>query len=267
MIDLHIHSHYSDGTDTIEQIIAKAKALKLTQIAITDHNTIEGALYAQSLKKDNDIDIIKGIEISCDHEDQELHVLGYFPASQKDFQPLYDLIQYNENSKFHSQNAMIKRLNERGILFSYEDLKKAYPNVILNRVHIAKMIVSIGAAKDVDEAFDSYIGKEMPCYVKSNRCDAYSAIKAIHACNGLVYLAHPFEYKKTFEVLDHLLPYLDGIEVKHSSFNEEQTQALLQYAHKHQLKTSGGSDYHGENKKDAKMGEPHVENTHSIVFL
>lgn len=265
MVDLHLHSQFSDGTDTIEEIIAKAKALGLTQIAITDHNTLKGALYAQSLPHEG-IEIICGVELSCDHHHQELHILGYFPKHQKDFTALEKLISLNEAHKEKSQREMIARLQQHGAKFTYEDMKNTFTGVILNRVHIAKMMVKTGFVQDVEEAFDQYIDRKKDCYVKTKRCNAYEAIEAIHACNGLAYLAHPFDYHEPFEVLDELVNALDGVEVKHSSFNDEQSKQLLDYAEAHSLRTSGGSDYHGVNKKTVFMGEPAVEICHSIVF-
>ena len=265
MIDLHIHSNYSDGSDTIEQILQQAQALKLNQIAITDHNTLEGALYAKSFNL-NTLELITGIEISCDFNNQELHILGYFPSSQISFQPIYDLIEYNERCKYHAQLEMIHRLNNHGIIFTYEEMKAMFPNTILNRVHLAKMVVAKGFVQDVEAAFDQYLGKKQACYVASKRCSACDVIKAIHACNGLAYLAHPFQYQEPFVILDSLKNELDGIEVYHSSFNESQSNQLYSYAKKYDLKISGGSDYHGSNKKDVFMGKPYVDICHSIVF-
>ena len=265
MIDLHIHSNYSDGSDSIEEIVAQACALKLTQIAITDHNTMEGALYAKTLNHQN-LEIVCGIELSCDFEEVELHILGYFPPSQTNFEAIEHCIQYNEDNKYQAQCEMIHRLAKKQVYFTYEEMQKTFPNTILNRVHLAKMIVLKGYAQDVEEAFNSYIGVGKSCYVNSKRCSAYQVIEAIHACNGLAYLAHPFKYKQPFMILEALKSHLDGIEVCHSSFSEEQSQQLIAYAKTHQLKTSGGSDYHGSNKKNVFMGEPKVENSHAIVF-
>lgn len=155
MIDLHIHSCYSDGSDTIEEIIAQAKKLQLKQIAISDHNTIAGALIARTYQSE-DLDIVCGIEISCDILGEEVHMLGYFPSNQDDFSEIDALIAYNEKMKYDSQLEMIDRLSNYGIHFSYDDMKKEYPNVILNRVHIANMIVKLQFAKDVDDAFEQY---------------------------------------------------------------------------------------------------------------
>lgn len=265
MIDLHIHSNYSDGSDSIEEIVAQACALKLTQIAITDHNTMEGALYAKTLNHQN-LEIVCGIELSCDFEEEELHILGYFPPSQTNFEAIEHCIQYNEDNKYQAQCEMIHRLAKKQVYFTYEEMQKTFPNTILNRVHLAKMIVLKGYAQDVEEAFNSYIGVGKSCYVNSKRCSAYQVIEAIHACNGLAYIAHPFKYKQTFMILEALKSHLDGIEVCHSSFSEEQSQQLIAYAKTHQLKTSGGSDYHGSNKKNVNMGEPKVEISHAIVF-
>lgn len=265
MIDLHIHSNFSDGTDTIEEIITKAQALNLTQIAITDHNTIKGALYAKTLSC-QDIEIVCGIEMSCDFGDEELHILGYFPSSQTDFEAIEQCIRFNEDNKYQTQYEMIQRLNKLGIFFTYEEMKNTFPKTILNRVHLAQMIVLKGYVSNVEQAFDLYLGKGKSCYVNSKRCSAYDVIQAIHACNGLAYLAHPFQYKQTFEILDVLKSHLDGIEVCHSSFTTEQSEQLKAYAKQHHLKTSGGSDYHGGNKKDVFLGDAKVEISHAIVF-
>ena len=74
--DLHIHSNYSDGSMTPEEIIKNAIDLGIKSISITDHDSIASQYIAE--KEYNDINVISGIELSTEYEDFELHILGYF---------------------------------------------------------------------------------------------------------------------------------------------------------------------------------------------
>lgn len=264
MIDLHIHTAYSDGSDTLLEVLKQAYQKGLTQIAITDHNTLEGIKELPEYYLG--MQCIRGIEITCQYQDQELHLLGYFPHAVNDFTILEHLIYRSQNAKHLAMLEMIERLQQKGIHFTYEDLRTAYSAAVYNRVHLAKMIVKLGYAEHVDEAFARYLRKNGDVYVESKRCDVTEAIDAVHACGGLAYLAHPYQYDHPFEILDAIHKELDGIEVLHSSFTTQQSQTLIDYARTHDLKMSGGSDYHGSNKIDVNLGEPQCDEQYRIVF-
>lgn len=266
MIDLHIHSTFSDGTDTPQQIINQAKQLGLKQISITDHNSLEGILQALQYV-DDDIDFIIVIELSCMYHHREIHLLGYFDSHQRDFQSVNHFITLSESYKKESQFQMIDLLKQQGIDISYQQLQQKFPHTIINRVHIAHLLVEKGWAKDVNEAFDTYIAEGKPCFVQKKCQSIYEGIEAIHQCHGYAVLAHPWLYTKDHMeayLQDALASSLDGLECIHSRHTLLQQEELIAIALKYHKMITGGSDYHGSVKKDVSLGCMHVSDQYQI---
>lgn len=267
MIDLHIHSNYSDGTYAPEEILDIANLLKLSQIAITDHNTIAGSLEALKYTDNYSFDFLIGIEISCAYKEHEVHLLGYFSKDIKDFAGLNQLLEISEEYKQIAQKEMIKKLNTYGMSITYDDVKQMFPNTIINRVHLARLLVQKGYVESVNEAFDNYLGNGQPCYVPRTCVSLQEGIDAIHRCHGLAILAHPYQYiKMGMEnyLLEAINNGLDGIEALHSSHDEEQRKILISLCHKYNLKITGGSDFHGAVKPEVKLGMSQVSNIYKL---
>jgi predicted metal-dependent phosphoesterase TrpH len=268
MIDLHIHTIYSDGTDTPLEILQKAEALKLSQVAITDHNCVAGAIEGAELAKNFDFDYLIGCELSCDHNGKEVHLLGYFDKEQRDFSALDDFVRKSENEKHRQHREIIKKLNALGFDLSYEELVAKFPNVARNRVHIARLMIDKGYAGSVAEVFDKYVTKGKPCFVKKSSPSLGEGIAAIHGCNGLAVLAHFYQYKKQdiISFLQEKISELDGIEAYHPSHSEEQTETLLKTAQDYGKLITGGSDYHGTVKPHISLGCANVPNKYSVTI-
>lgn len=267
MIDLHIHSTCSDGTDTIEEIFDKAEKLGLTQIAITDHDTTKGAVSAIELAKCKSFDFIVGCELTADYHGGRVHLLGYFGTENLHLEKLNEFISERRKWKLTQHTEMIKKLNEHGYDISYDEVKEMFPDTILNRVHIAKVLISKGYFKGLDEVFDTCIGKHCPCYVSSKRADVYEYIDLIHECGGIAVLAHPYEYvnENMEEYLSDLLKSsLDGIEVFHPLNKTEGAKILLDIADRYNKLATGGSDYHGAVKKDNDLGCSKVDDKYML---
>lgn len=266
MIDLHIHTTFSDGSDTPKEIIELAKQHALSQIAITDHNCLDGSLEALKYLDNKNIDFIIGVELSCFYHNQEVHLLGYFNQKQTDFDSIYQIIQQNEQYKYNSQIKIIEKLNENGFVISYQEIVNKFPSSMINRVHIAKTMVEKNYVSTINEAFNLYIGKGKCCYEEKQCVDIYTVIDAIHACNGIAILAHPYLYvKDNMELfLLDVLKQLDGLEAIHSKHNKTQQSDLIAIANKYHKQITGGSDYHGSNKPEVSLGMCQVPNQYKL---
>ncbi len=268
MIDLHCHSTYSDGTCTPLEILELAKKLDLHQLAITDHNGIDGALKARDIiqEKGLNINFVVGCELSVEYHESEVHLLGYFNMKHDNFNSLLEFIEEGKKEKLRSQLVMIEKLNNIGLSITYEEIKDMFPNTVINRVHMCKVLISKGYISSVSEGFDKYLGDKGPCY-ESKKCGSIEkAIEAIHNSHGKAVLAHPFQYvdKDMEKYLSDVLEILDGIECFHPSANDQQSSELLNICQRYHLISTGGSDFHGDNKPHIQLGCQNVDDQYMI---
>ena len=261
MIDLHIHSNFSDGSSSVEEIIQKANYLGLTQIAITDHNILKGSILGSQI---SDIDFIIGTELSTDYNHVEIHLLSYFPNGS-DYKNVQFIINEGEAYKKIAMLETIENLNKMGIDIDITDASK-YGKGIINRVHICKAMMEKGYISSIDEGFKNYVGDDCEAFVERKTVSLFEAIEAVHKDGGIAIIAHPYEYTKLNidEFLDDALKYADGVECFHPSANEEQSKHLVEIANKYNKIITGGSDYHGINKPDINLGMMNVDEKYKI---
>lgn len=268
MIDLHIHTKYSDGTNTPLEIFQMAENLGLKQISITDHNCVEGALEARKYLDDFSFDFVTGCELSCDYKDKEIHLLGYFDKNTENFDILNSFIKKGDSAKQIQHKGIIEKFRSLGFDVTYDELVRLCPTSSRNRVHIAQLLISKGYAQSVAEVFDKYVTKGKPCYVKKQSQPLADGIDAIHRCGGLAVVAHFYEYKKSDfeEFFGDIIQKIDGIEAFHSKHSKEQTDALVAIAQRHGKLVTGGSDYHGAVKPNVQLGCADVPDKYMIKF-
>lgn len=262
MIDLHIHSVYSDGTYSIQEIIEKAKSIGLSQIAITDHNILDGSVLASTI---SDIDFIVGTELSVGYKGHEIHLLAYFPKVS-DYKNTKFVINEGEAYKKVAILELIENLNEMGIDIKITDLTK-YSKGIINRVHVCMAMKEKGYISSIDEGFSKYVGEDCPAFVKRRTVSLDEAIEAIHNDGGLAIVAHPYEYDDLDSIDDFLLEkidIIDGIECFHPSASLEQSNHLIDISNQYNKLITGGSDFHGDNKPEISLGMMNVEDIYKI---
>lgn len=262
MIDLHVHSTYSDGTKTIEEILALAKELKLTQIAITDHNILEGSIKASKIAG---MDFVIGTELSVGYLGSEVHLLGYFPHPST-YENVNYVIKLGEINKKLAINEMIENLNDGGYEISLSDVNE-FAKGTINRVHICNALMKKGYISSVSEGFERVVGEHCPAYVAREYVPIEEAIKAIHDDNGIAILAHPYNYKNITDIqklLDDNIDLVDGIECFHYTANKEQSAFLVDYVNKHHKRITGGSDFHGDNKPKVHLNMMQVDDNYKI---
>lgn len=257
-VDLHVHSNESDGTVTPEELVREAKKTGLSAFALTDHDTTAGLDRAIACGEEEGVEVVPGIEFSTAYWGRDIHVLGYYmDYHNESFQK--QLIEFR-NSRNVRNEEMFRRLRGFGFEKITEDaLLEAFDNAVITRAHIAKFMVDCGYVKSREEAFQRYIGDNCPCYVERERISPGKAVKLIIEFGGVPVLAHPLLYKLGTEMLDALVVSLKedglkGIEAIYSNYNWREQRRLKLLAKKHELIFTGGSDYHGTNKKNIKLG-------------
>ncbi len=257
-IDLHTHSTASDGTMSPTQLIAYAKEKNLKAIALTDHDTIDGIEEALEASKKYDVEVVPGIEFACKYNNYELHILG-FDINYKDeyFNNFINKIKIDRENR---NIEMINKLKEVGFNVELEELYTiANAKGTITRAHFAKLLLIKGYVQTKEEAFQKYLLKGCPCYVPRKLLDYKQCIELLLKANGIPVLAHPTLYKMSLHEIEILTNELIkfgllGIEAIYPLYTSQQEGDLKALAKKYNIKISGGSDFHGDNKKNIDLG-------------
>ncbi len=255
-IDLHIHTTFSDGTKTPQEIVQLAIQKGLTAIAITDHDTLDGCSEAVEAGKRSGLEIVPGVEISVRFQEKSLHLLGYF-LDIENSRLISGLHTIQAGRKIRNEQ-ILQKLQSRGIDISFEELARISETGEIGRPHIAVLLQQKGFVRSLDEAFQKYIGNGACCYAARPEFSAQKAIDLIHCAGGLAFWAHPFSSLGDEASVSRFLKDLacigiDGVEVYYPTQGEKARTLLLQLAAELGLLVSGGSDYHGSIRKGSSL--------------
>ena len=256
MIDLHTHTTASDGTYTPTELVRYAVEKGLNAVAITDHDTVAGVEEAMAEAKKCGIKLIPGIELSSlynsEHGSKEIHVLGYnIDIKNKE---LVEAAEKFLNLRNERNQKMCGRLQQAGIDISVEKLCERYGEAVITRANIARYLLEHGYVKTKDEAFDTYLSKNSPYYVKKEKINIEEAVRLINGAGGVAVIAHPVLYNMTEDELKELFTYakeigIKGVEAIYSNNASEDTALYKKLAAETGLFITGGSDFHGANKR------------------
>lgn len=262
-IDLHIHSNASDGTLSPSEIISRACHLNLRAISITDHDTLEGSRAAIHAGIPSTVKFLSGVEISASAPPSfflsgSFHILGYGIRLED---PILDrALKRLQIARENRNPQIIDRLKQLGIDISLEELQEEFGESQLGRPHIAQLMVKKGFVASIDEAFDSYIGKDKPAYVDKHRMSCADAIETIDGAGGIAVLAHPYLLRTNDtdafgKLLGHLKNLgLRGLEVYYPDHPRDETNFYATLAKRLGLLMTGGTDFHGNVNPDIEMG-------------
>ena len=252
--DLHMHSVFSDGTDEVPAIVAKAKAAGLSLMSLTDHDTVKGVGLALEEGEKQGIKMLPGIEIST-YAVCEVHILGYNIDINND--RLLTRLAEIEDKRHERIKAILTNLKKYNIELDEEKIFDRIGTV--GRMHIAKQLLAKGYCQTITEAFDRYLGERGIAYVPSKRITPLEGVKLIKAAGGLAVVAHPLIFcqkGKLDDLIGGLKTYgLDGLEVYYPTHTLDDTAKLYDLAKKNRLIATGGTDYHGLNKKGVEPGD------------
>ncbi len=252
--DLHTHTNFSDGTLSPRELVELAASLGISAIALTDHNTIEGVPHLLA-EAGRGVELIPGIEFSTSWGEEELHIIA-LGITEEDYPTVNALVEDMKARKKKATDDLIAALIAAGYKISPERIADGFKGQI-NRAHIAKELIRCGYVKDRAEAFEHLLAKDGGYYREAERISSLDTIKAIHKMGAVSVLAHPLfniSADKLREFLAEACPLgLDAIEVLYSEYSEEEIRLSFEIADSFGLLPSGGSDFHGENKKDISL--------------
>ncbi len=254
-IDLHVHTTGSDSTCPPREAVKLAKELGLRAIAVTDHDTAIAYAEAAEAGRELGLEVVPGIEISTRY-DKPVHILGYYidPESPK-LRPVLDWVVADRDRR---NREMVALMAADGLPVTYEGMKERFGEVI-GRPHFGRVLVELGLARDVNDAFQRFIEKGQRYYRPRTIMSTDQAVEIIAAAGGVPVLAHPYQYKKDDKELRELIGHcmehgLRGIECRYSGYVPERAAYLEGLAEEYGLLKTGGSDFHGDNKPQNHMG-------------
>ena len=271
LVDFHMHSIYSDGVKSPEELLRHALDCNLSMMALTDHDEIDGIKALRTAQEQLDpektIKIINGCEFSADYKDKSIHILGYrFDETNKE---LRDFIKYFKSKREERIDEIIRRCNNVGYFISKDELLKKFPKTqAYGRPHIGQLLIDGGYAKDNNDVFKGILRKDSPCYVPKVKIEVPYIIDIIHKAGGLAVMAHPKLVSSDEYVVEMLAYDFDGMEVYHTKHNDDDVKRYKTLATKHNLFITGGSDYHGiPGKAPDKFGDYLVSSENVSEFI
>jgi len=250
--DLHLHTLFSDGTFTPEELVERAGKLGFAAIALTDHDTVEGCDRAAAACAAVQMEFIPGTELTAEHEDTEVHILAYLVDTRNP--ALLTRIAGFQSVRQNRIREMVAALNQLGIPLKAESVFALANCKSPGRPHVARALVKEKLVGNLDEAFDKYLKKGRPAWVPKTTMSALESVGLIHQAGGLAVMAHP-GLNRTDEIIPDLVAAgLDGIECFHTKHSTVMTERYLEIAEKYDLLVTGGSDCHGFSKKAPLIG-------------
>ncbi len=267
LADLHVHSMYSDGWYTPDEVCRRAKERGLGLLAITDHDTLDGEEEKRAAAKKYGLLYTTGWEISAYEDMEKLHILGY--GCRLD-EPYYAFVKKGKAAALLRVEDSVKKLNEQGIALTVDEAlsERATQELAPHTMHVAR---ALGKRLGISEAeaYASYLAVGNYAYSSIGRPTPKEAIACIHALGGVAVIAHPGRLAAKREEREKILQRLvelgaDGIERTYTTHTNEETAYFMQFARERGLLETGGSDTHIEDATH-RIGSPSF--TPSEAFL
>lgn len=250
LVDLHMHSTYSDGVRTPAELVTMAKELGLKAIALADHDTVDGIDEALAAGAACGLEVLPALEFSVAYGSyRDVHLLGYL-LDHRDDKLLAMLQDFREKRETRGE-AIIGRINEKLTLEGKATISSAEAAALaggaLGRPHIAQVLMAKGYVRDMQDAFVRYL---LPCDVPKRYFPVDEALEMIQRLGGVAVLAHPTTITNDRDTLTKVIDELEqmglrGLEAYNNVCSEQESAFLRSYATKKQMVWTGGSDYHG----------------------
>lgn len=242
--DLHVHTHNSDGTMTLEQIPAAAQEAGLECVAITDHDRFHPALE-EPITTLEGITVVSGIELRVETDTERLDLLGYGVSPTDSLEGIIADLQADRKERARSITECVE--SELGV-----DLAVEFGEGV-GRPHIARAIEASNTAYDYHDAFADLIGNDCECYLARDIPSFETGLACLREACSVVGLAHPLRYDDVDTALSHA-KRLDAIELHYPYGHTVDTTAVERVAADNDLVITGGSDAHGETLGRAGLG-------------
>jgi predicted metal-dependent phosphoesterase TrpH len=254
-IDMHVHSSYSDGSCTVEEIVRQAAKRGIAVLALTDHDTIDGIGPFIAACRKYSVRPVSGVELSskCAYT---VHILGYRLSRPEPLKKAVEWIVEHRNAR---NRGIAARLRELGVNIDMKEVENEAGGRIVGRPHFASVLVKRGYVSDSRGAFSKYLARGAAAYVPRNAYTPSECVKIIKASKGLPVLAHPSTTGLDAAGLGDLLEDLKrhglwGLECISPHCSAEDSYGFLQAAARHSLYPTAGSDFHGARRPGVSLG-------------
>jgi 3',5'-nucleoside bisphosphate phosphatase len=243
-VDLHTHTVASDGALSSGALVEKAWSHGVRVLAITDHDTTDGLAEARSAAAAYPgLTIVPGLEINCDVEGGEVHVLGYGMEHEEAW--FQDFLRGQRVERAARVQRIADRLAELGVPIDPAEVFALVKEGSPGRPHIAQVMIAHGYVKSMREAFDRYLRTGGPAHVPRKRLTPAEAVAIILKAKGIPVLAHPGVGGKDELIPELIAAGLMGIECYYAEHSAGQLATYLEWCRRHDLVPTGGSDFHG----------------------
>ena len=259
VIDLHCHSTCSDGSETPEHVVELAAEAGCSAVALTDHDGLGGIVAASRRADELGIGFVAGCEVSCAFSPGTMHVLCYFVDEHDPDGPLQAELGRLRQDRASRNELLVARLAELGLPITFAEVQAAAGSTTIGRPHFASVLVANGAASSIQDAFDRYLAKGRPGYVRKARIDAAVALDRAAGSKAVAVLAHPLSLGVEPDELERIIGELvakglGGIECYYGRYSPTERDGLVAIADRFGIVATGGSDYHGTFKPDLFVG-------------
>jgi len=257
-VDLHAHTTASDGALSPRELVRLAVKHGVRVLAVTDHDSTEGLAEAVAeAARHPALTIVPGLEINCDVDGAEVHVLGYFIDTEAAW--FQDFLRGQREERVARVHRIAARLGELGMPIDPAEVFAIAKDGAPGRPHVAQVMVNRGYVKTVREAFDRYLRAGGAANVPRGRLVPVEAVQVIRGAHGVPVLAHPGLARRDEMIPDLVRAGLMGIEAHYAEHSAAQTRMYEQLCVALGLIATGGSDYHGSQSGRANPpGTPRV---------
>lgn len=243
-VDFHLHSNISDGIFSPEEIIKITSEAGLAAAGLTDHDSVNGLNEAAAAADKHNIELIPGVEISVIEDDQEVHILGYYPRYMNQLQEALTSLQ---KERFVRMEAIVSKLSKLGLKISPDEVTNEAGKAAPGRLHIARLLLKKKYVNTLNQAFTTYLNRNRPAYVPRHTLSLKQVMSLLIEVGAIPVIAHPGGRSKN--TIDKLVSMdLKGIEVFHPDHSHALVKYYLEIANRNGLIITGGSDFHGESR-------------------
>ena len=226
-------------------------------LAVTDHDSTEGLPEAMAVAESHrPLEILPGIEINCDVEGAEIHILGYFMDWQAPW--FQDFCREQRRERRARVHRIVERLAALGMPIDADEVFALVKEGSAGRPHVAQVMVARGYVKSVREAFDKYLGSGKPAHVPRKKLTPEDAVRLLRKAGGVPVFAHPGLADRDALIPGLIAAGLMGIECYYSEHSAAQRATYLERCRRDDLVATGGSDFHGPRVRAGTLGVPAV---------
>lgn len=254
--DLHLHTVFSDGTYTPQELVLKSRESGLSAIAVTDHDSVGGIAPALKAAGAQNPEVLSGIELSAEYQGLEIHILGYLIDYKN--KSLLEKLDFLKKNRIQRIYKITDKLKEMGIGLEPESVFAVAGEGTPGRLHIARALLKETKVNSVFEAFQKYIGDKCSAYVLGFKFSPKEAIELIRDAGGIPVLAHPYTIHNDGLIADFVKLGLGGLEAYYPEHSQGTVNFYLDLAKKYNLLVTGGSDCHGSAKPEVAIGSVKV---------